>query len=315
MTTIASLEEKDVIQSPYMIVSVINGVSTNGAPYLSLTLQDKTGSIEAKLWDVSTQQEAIAKPGSILEFEADVLKYKGKLQLRIKSMSIKNQKEYDFSEFVMASEITKSELKLRIQEYVEKVDSPTLRQIVDELFKRKGEDFYVYPAAAKNHHDYIGGLVTHTLEMCEIGEAIANLYPQVNRGLLLAGILVHDFGKIEEYVSPIVVEYSTPGKLLGHISMLAAEIYEIAAQFGTQYDEEVMILRHMVLAHHGKKEFGSPVVPQVLEAELLSLIDDMDARIQMFLKHTSQVNEGEFTSRIYPLENRMLYRPHKKGSE
>lgn len=315
MVTISTLQEKDMINAPFMIVSVLNGISNNGAPYLSLTLQDKTGTIEAKVWDVKEQQESIAKIGSILEFEADVLKYKGKLQLRVKTMTHKNQSEYQLGDFIMASSISKDELQSGINGYINQITNSSLRQIVDELFKRKGNDFYIYPAAARNHHDYVGGLATHTLEMCQLGEAIADLYPQTNKELLLAGILIHDLGKIDEYKSPIVVEYSTQGKLLGHISMLSAELYEIAKQFDIHENEEVLLLRHMVLSHHGKLEFGSPVVPQILEAELLNLIDDMDARIQMFTKHTDQIQPGEFTPRIFPLESRTIYLPKKKDSK
>lgn len=308
MKTIKEFEQKDVISGPLMLTAVTSGISNNGAPYLSLTLQDKSGTIEGKLWDVKPEQEKIALVGTILEMEADVLQYKGQLQLRIKKLDKRNQRDYDLSEFLVTSDYSKDQLKENIKKYIDMIDLPAVKNIVVELFNRKGDDFFVYPAAAKNHHDFIGGLATHTLEMCQIGEALCDLYPNLNRSLLIGGILIHDFGKIDEYVSPIVVEYSTEGKLLGHISMLAAEIYEIAKEQGTEKNEEVMLLRHMVLSHHGKMEFGSPVLPQTLEAELLSLIDDMGARIQMFMKHLDNIEPGQFTSRIFPLENRFIYK-------
>lgn len=306
---IKDLNERDTFTQPLMITQALNGVSNNGKPYLSLTLQDKSGSIDGKLWDVNEAQEKMARVGYIVEVNADVLKYKGTLQLRIKELSIKSQREYNLPDFIQASDISKVELQKQIGETIDSINNPILKQVVDALFERHYNDFYVYPAATKNHHDFVGGLATHTLEMCNIGLAMCNLFPQINRDLLISGILIHDIGKIEEYVSPIVAEYSTPGRLLGHISILESQLYEIAKQLQVEESEEVMLLRHMVLSHHGRLDFGSPVVPQFLEAELLSIIDNMDARLQMFTKHLDTIEEGQFSGRIFPLENRMIYKP------
>lgn len=307
MIYIKDLEEKQPFKQPLMVISVLNGVTNQGSPYLSMTLQDQSGTIEGKLWNVTPTQEAVVKVGSVIMIDGDVLKYRGKLQLRIKDVSSINQDEIDLSHFIMASDISKDELKKRIQNYRDQITNQNLRIIVETLFERYGDDFFVYPAAAKNHHDFVGGLANHTLEMCDIARGICEVFPSINKELLLSGILIHDFKKIDEYISPVVVEYSTEGKLLGHISMLAAEIYEIAKAHAIEDSQEVLLLRHMVLSHHGKLEFGSPVLPQILEAEVLSLIDDMDARIQMFEKNLQTVEKGEFTTRIFPLENRFLY--------
>ena len=167
-----------------------------------------------------------------------------------------------------------------------------------------------YPAAARIHHNFIGGLATHTAGMLKVALALCNIYPSVNRDYLIAGVLLHDLGKIEELTSPVVTEYTTAGKLLGHISIMDARLLQIGKDLGLEDSEELLLLRHMILSHHGQYEYGSPVRPETLEAELLNLIDNIDARVNTIDKALSETKEGEFTQKIFALDNRVFYK-HK----
>lgn len=309
MSKVREFQERDKIDLPLLVVGLTKGVSNNGQPYLSLTLQDNTASIEGKLWDVSEELSSKLKLGHIVQVVADVIKYRQNLQLKIQSLEIKNKNNYQLSNFVMASEIPKEQLSMEIHEYIESIDDEVLKLVVQATIESVESQFFVYPAAAKNHHEFVGGLAYHTLEMCRLADKILEVFPQVNRDLLISGILVHDVCKVDEYVSPVVVEYSTAGKLLGHISMAQAKIYEIAKQLEVENTEQVMLLRHMVLSHHGQYEFGSPVLPLIVEAEVLNILDNLSARVYMFEKNTNLVEEGAFTPRVFSLEGRSVYKP------
>lgn len=307
---INTLQERDKIEQPLLVTNVTKGVSNSGAPYMSITLQDNTGQIEGKLWDVPANINEQLKAGFIVNVVADVIKYKNNLQLKLHSIEIpKGQKEFNLSDFIITSSISKEELSKDLDKYIDMIKDDVLKQLVKGIIDPVRSDFLVYPAAAKNHHEYIGGLATHTLEMCNLAELMVKQYTHLNLDLLLAGILVHDSAKIQEYVSPIVVEYSTEGKLLGHISMAQAKVFEVAKQLGLENTEQCMLLRHMVLSHHGQYEYGSPVKPLIVEAEVLNIIDNLSARVYMFDKNLQSVSEGEFTSRVFPLENRSIYKP------
>ena len=132
----------------------------------------------------------------------------------------------------------------------------------------------------------------------------------MDRDYLIAGVIIHDLGKIEELSSPVVTEYTKEGKLLGHISIMDARLLQIGKEIGLEDSEELLLLRHMVLSHHGQYEYGSPVRPETMEAEILNLIDNIDARINTIDKALSEVKEGEFTQKIFALDNRFFYK-HK----
>lgn len=305
---ISEFKERDRIKQPLFVVGLVNGTSNSGQAYLSLTLQDNSGTIEGKLWDVKEDLAKRLKVGHIVEVEADVIKYKASLQLKLQSIEIVNPKNYELSDFVITSSISKDVLIEKTNQYINSISNEILAKLVKSYFEIAGSDYYTYPAAAKNHHEFIGGLATHTLEMLDIATFICKQYPYLDRDLLISGILLHDIGKIEEYKGPMIVEYSTVGKLIGHISIAQAKLYEIAKSHHLEDTEEVLLLRHMILSHHGQYEYGSPVLPMIAEAEALNLIDNLSARMTMFEKHLQTVDKGEFSTRVFSLEGRSIYR-------
>lgn len=168
--------------------------------------------------------------------------------------------------------------------------------------------FLLYPAATKNHHEYVSGLAYHVVSMLDLAKAIADFYPSLDKDLLYAGVILHDLGKVIELSGPISTSYTVEGNLLGHISIMVNEIGEAAKELGIS-GEEVVILQHMVLSHHGKPEWGSPKMPMVKEAEILHHIDNIDAKMNMLDRALERVKPGEFTERIFALDNRSFYKP------
>ncbi len=302
--------EGEKVQSNLLISSLVKGTTNSGSPYLSLVLQDSSKSIDAKLWDVKPELEKQMEVGKVYGFDLEVINYKGKLQAKVLKVLPLSQADLNMDDFVFRSPVSKDALRENIQEGVNMINNDKLARIVTGALNYYANAVYEYPAAARIHHNFIGGLATHTSGMIKLAVALANIYPQIDRDYLLAGVIVHDLGKIDEFTSPVVTEYSPQGKLLGHISIMDARLLQIGEELGLQDSEELMVLRHMVLSHHGQFEFGSPVRPETLEAEMLNLIDNIDARVNTIDKALGEIKEGEFTPRIMALENRVFYK-HK----
>lgn len=305
--TVNSWAEAEKINQPLLVTQATRGVTTAGSPYMSLVVQDKTGSMEGKLWDVKEEQAALAVPGTIVTIVGEVLKYRNSLQLRIHNV-LPVTGEFDAAAFVNVSKYSKEYLKGKIDAAIASIRDDIYREISRLCIGRYEKEFYEYPAASKNHHDFLGGLATHVVAMIDLADEICLRYDVLNRDLLIAGILTHDLGKVIELSGPVLTEYTMQGKLLGHISMMQSIVYELALTQGWQDSEQITLLRHVILAHHGQYEFGSPVLPMVAEAEVLHLIDNLDARLNMFEKMNETVEAGQFSPRIFSLENRSFYR-------
>ena len=311
MTKIRDFREKERHTMNLLVKNVLKGVTQKGAPYLSLVLQDDTGTIDGKLWDASPQDIASAIPGHVEQLVFEVLDYNNALQLRINSIRDLDQNDIDLSEYVMASPVEVGELKQRIAGYIRSLQNETLKKLVTRMYEKAGKTFFDYPAASRIHHNYLGGLAEHTLGMADLAEHIASQYPILDRDLLIAGVLVHDMGKIAELGGLVTNEYTLEGKLTGHISIGHGWLVETADELGLSGEQETLLLRHMILSHHGKHEFGSPVLPAIPEAEALFLIDNMDARMNSLKQAFSQVKPGNWTPKMFAFENRQFYKAGK----
>ena len=311
MNKISSLKPgDDGVYVEALVNHVVTG-KTNGAnrsTYLSLTLQDETGSVDAKLWNANEEQVNTIVKGKVVQIKGDVIKYNDDRQIKIIKINVASNDDYDKIKFLKQAPLDSDFMINQIKKYIEKIDNMKLYQLVTTLFEENIEKLSIYPAASKNHHEYVSGLAYHTYGMLKVGEAFCELYPSLNKDLLYAGITLHDLGKTIELSGPVVPEYTVEGKLLGHISISNAMIKETADRLHIE-GEEVTLLQHMILSHHGKNEFGSPVLPQVKEAEILHLIDNIDARMAMMDKALENVEPGSFSKRVFSLENRALYKP------
>lgn len=311
MNKISSLKPgDDGIIMEALINRVVSG-KTNGAnrsTYLSLTLQDETGNIDAKLWNASEEQVQTLVKGTVVHVKGDIIKYNEDKQMKIIKIHIVSDDEKEKIRFLKQAPLDREYLIAGIKKYIEKIDNMKLYQLVSTLFEENLDKLEIYPAASKNHHEYVSGLAYHTYGMLRIAESFCEIYPSLNKDLLYSGIALHDLGKTIELSGPVVPEYTIEGKLLGHISISNAMIKETADRLHIE-GEEVTLLQHMILAHHGKNEFGSPVLPQIKEAEIVYLIDNIDARMAMMDKALETVEPGNFTKRVFSLENRALYKP------
>ncbi len=305
---VKDFKEGERINTNLLISQLVRGTTNSGSPYLSLVLQDSTKSIEAKLWDVKPELEKQLEVGKVYEFEIEVIKYKNNLQAKVLKVLPLPQADIDMEEFVFRSPVSKDVLRNNIQEGISMIENENIAKIVSGCLNYYSGSVYEYPAAAKIHHNFIGGLATHTSGMIKIAAALCAIYPSISRDYLLAGVIIHDLGKIEELSSPVVTEYTKEGKLLGHISIMDARLLQIGSDLGLEDSEELLILRHMVLSHHGQFEYGSPIRPETLEAEILNLIDNIDARINTIDKALEEVKEGEFTQKLFALDNRVFYK-------
>ena len=294
-----------------LVTQVNKGITAKGSPYLSFLLQDKSGTIDAKYWNVREEQLQLYKPGMLVAVTGDVLSHNKQLQFRISSIEILDRSEVDLREFVQSSTIPRLELKKNIEELIHSIQNNNIKSILLTLLEEYEKDFYTYPAASKNHHNFVGGLATHVLGMLKLAEQVCVLYPTLNKDLLFGGVLLHDLGKLIELSGPVITEYTMEGKLLGHISIMQAKVASIAEHLNIE-GEEVILLRHMILSHHGVYEYGSPVLQMLPEAEILFYIDNMDAKMNAMEKALDPIQPGEFTPRIFSLDNRSFYKSKLK---
>ncbi|MFS0613646.1 3'-5' exoribonuclease YhaM [Lederbergia ruris] len=292
-----------------LIKSATKGMASNGKPFLTLILQDKSGDIEAKLWDISNDQVRIFQAETIVRVAGEVHNYRGRLQLKIRQIRPTSAHDgVNVADFLETAPIDKEEISSKITQYIFEMKNPNIQRITRHLMKKYLDRFLEYPAATKNHHEFVSGLGFHVVSMLDLAKAIAELYPSLDRDLLYSGIILHDLGKVIELSGPVSTTYTVEGNLLGHITIIVNEIAKAAEELGIQ-GEEVVVLQHVVLSHHGKLEWGSPKQPMIKEAEILHIIDNIDAKMNMLDRSLKRVKPGEFSERIFPLDNRSFYKP------
>lgn len=310
MVKINEFEEHMKLQQPLLVKDVKNGTTSKGSPYLSLTLQDKTGTIDGKFWDVKKNEQALIQAGKILKFSFEVLLYKDKLQLRMNHVEEISEDEYNLEDFVISSDHSEVERRSLTQSLIDSIQNDVYRKLVIGMLSYVGDKFFTFPAASKIHHGWKGGLSDHSLSMATLADELCKHYPQLDRDLLVSAALIHDVGKTAELSGPVTTEYTLEGKLEGHISLANAWLSEVSEKLGVQEREETVLMHHMILSHHGKMEYGSPVAPMIIEAEALYLIDNMDARLTSLKMALDAIKPGTWTSRMFQFENRQFYK-HK----
>lgn len=308
MNKIKNFQDGEHLEAYLLVKSILKGTTNNGSPYLTLTLQDSSGTIDGKLWDVKPETMKILEVGKVYNFGFEVLSYRNNLQLKIIKIIPVVQSELDIDEFVIKSKESVIDLRNYINDTLSSIKNNHLRQIVRDMLYHYEADFYEYPAASKIHHSFKGGLATHTCGMLKLANSLCSLYPMLNRDLLLSGVIVHDLGKIDELGGNLVSEYTLKGKLIGHISIGAARLFDVAKNLGLDDSEEFVLLWHMLLSHHGELEFGSPVRPMIVEAEMLTYIDNIDARLNTLETALSNIEDYEMTPKMFALEGRSFYK-------
>ncbi|HJV32389.1 MAG TPA: 3'-5' exoribonuclease YhaM [Bacillales bacterium] len=292
-----------------LIKSSTKGIASNGKPFLTLILQDQSGDIEAKLWDASDDDVKSYAAQNIVKIQGELQNYRGKNQLKIRQIRIASPSDnVKLADFLATAPLSRDEMTGMLTQYIFEMKNPNIQRITRHLIKKYQKEFLEFPAATKNHHEFVSGLAYHVVSMLNLAKAISSLYPSLDRDLLYAGVILHDLGKVMELSGPISTVYTVEGNLLGHISIMVNEIGKAADELGIS-GEEIMILQHLVLSHHGKAEWGSPKPPLIKEAEILHYIDNIDAKMNMLDRALERVKPGEFTERIFALDNRSFYKP------
>lgn len=300
----------------FLIDKVIQGVTTQGSTYLTLILKDNTGIIEGRVWNCQSQDIEKLKSGKVIAISGQTIEFRDVLQLKIDKYFIIEDKDINWNDFIICPPISKEQMWEEIQYFINEIKHSVWKEIVIEILKKEKERFMVVPAATRNHHNIRSGLMWHTLTMLKTAQAISKVYSdrKINLSLLYAGIILHDMGKTKELLGDIVVDYGYEGKLIGHISIMAAEIMVVSKTLNLD-ETAAILLQHMVLASHGKKDFGSPVLPQIIEAEILHFIDNLDARIYAIDTILTDIDSNEFSQRLSGLEGRSFYKHNIKDNE
>lgn len=283
----------------------------NGKMFIAFTFEDRSGDISGMYWGATEEDVERFQSGLVVHLAGRRESYNGKPQVRINHLRLATDEEpNDPAMYVDKGPMDKQEMIDEIHTLLDEIDNPTLNQLVRKILNQSAKKFFVYPAAKKNHHAFVGGLGFHTISMLRLAQSIANQYPIINKNLLYSGVLLHDIGKTIELSDPVTTEYTLKGNLIGHISIISEWISKAAEELGIdEDDEDVLLLKHMVLSHHGKQEWGSPVRPHLLEAEVLHHIDNLDASIEMMREAYNRTEPGQFTERIFGLDNRNFYKP------
>ncbi|MFD1471059.1 3'-5' exoribonuclease YhaM family protein [Companilactobacillus mishanensis] len=284
-------------------------LAKNGKNFLSLVFEDKSGQIPGKYWDASPENAKEFKVGAVVQLEGKRDLYQGKPQVNITRLGVLDPKTVDMSKFIQTAPEKRSDMENEFEDVFLQITNGAWNRIVRYLFKKYRDQFFTSPAAKSNHHDFQGGLAYHTLSMVRLAESISAQYSNINKPLLLAGTCLHDLGKVIELSGSLGIEYTFEGNMIGHITIVDEEIVLAAKELDISLESEDMILlRHMVLAHHGLLEYGSPERPKLLEAEILHDIDMLDASINMISKALDKTDPGEFSERIFGMDNRSFYK-------
>ena len=305
---LAEIKRDDRFEGYLIVRSAEQRASANGKNYLDMTLADKSGSINAKMWD-GTVQPPLA--GSIVKVRATGNEFNGRMQLRVEKIRAAESRDaVDMSTLIPCAPRDPREMREEIIRAADHIADKDLRLITCELLDRAGDQLLTFPAAKQMHHAERSGLLHHMTTMLRAANAIMSVYPQLNPSLLTAGVIVHDLAKIDEMDADtlgLVSDYSVDGKLLGHIVRGVVNI-QLAAEETKASPAKALLLQHMVLSHHGIPDYGSPIAPKFPEAEVLNTIDTLDARLFEMDEALSRAMPGGFSEKVWGLDNRQLYR-------
>ena len=312
MKWIKDFQDGDRIIGQLLVTSVTKGVTEKGMSYLNVTFQDKSGTIEAKKWEASDEDIAILVPGTVVNVDGRINLYKNANQMKIQEVSkVSSLEDIDLSNFQRVSPLPLADMKKKLDAYLNSFSDKDVETVTRAVIKHFYDKYITYPAAVKIHHEFGSGILHHSLAMADLADDVAKRYPQVDRDILVAGALLHDIGKTIEYENPLMPAQTTEGKLCGHIAIMYAEFKKIVDGLGIK-SEAPVLLEHMILAHHGKLEWGSPVQPATREAWLLSQIDLIDSHMMVLDKALENVKEGEFSPRLWVMDDVSFYKPKKR---
>lgn len=307
---VTDLEPNQDATSVFLVQSKTIRQKKSGEPYLSLTLVDKTGDIDAKMWDNVVEVMDTFERDDFVKVKGRVQVYQNKPQLTIHKMMRSDPAEVHLPDFFAASPRDPAEMMAEVRQVIGTFTNPHLKALLTALFDDEeiASRFQQAPAAKSVHHAYLGGLIEHVLSLCGLAEAAAAHYAFIDRDLLLAGVILHDIGKIHELAYERSFSYTDEGQLLGHIT-IGLRMIDDKLRYLAEFPPRLRaLLEHMVLSHHGELEFGSPKVPLFAEALLLHFLDNIDSKMENIRATVEQDRqiEGSWTAYDPPLERCLL---------
>lgn len=318
---INQLETGMEFQDFFMVKTIAVKVGANKKQYLDLILGDSSGDITAKKWDVmDTELPTLneIKEGDIIKVKASVTEWNGMRQLRIfRIRKAVDQDGQELWDFIKAAPEKPQAMYDYIFQAVELMTDPDLKALCERMLVDNREPLMYYPAAAKNHHAQLGGLLYHMKRMIDMGERACLVYRNLKRDWVVCGVIIHDMEKIREIDADqmgIASGYSFEGQMLGHLVQGVKAVDRLAEELKIPR-EKAILLEHMILTHHYEPEYGSPKKPLFPEAEMLHYLDMIDAKMFDMEAALAATRPGEFSDRVWTLDNRKLYRPTEDGGE
>lgn len=312
---IADIRTAQEVTDFFMVKSIAVKIGANKKQYLDLMLGDKTGEVSGKKWDVSDEElQSLMqiKEGDIVKIRAGVTEWNGLKQFRV--MRIRKRAEndpVDLSDYIKAAPEKPEDMYNYIMEKAQNFHDADLKKLCVKVLEDNREKLMYYPAASKNHHAQLAGLLYHVKRMLMNGERMCQVYANLNADLVMAGVILHDMEKINEIESNelgIASGYSFEGQMLGHLIQGVKTLDRLTMELDFPREKAIM-LEHMILSHHYEPEFGSPKKPLFPEAEILHYLDIIDARMFDMQDALEKTEPGEFSDRIWTLDNRRLYKP------
>lgn len=304
------------IWGKYLVLEKIQRKTKDGKDIVNLKIGDASGDIDVIVWD-SCNVSGEINNGSVIGLLGDLGLYNNRLQITAKRIKVL---EEDITPYLKGPDINIDTLVKELEETLNSVSDPYINKFLLNIFTPAVKEAFIKaPAAKKIHHNYPGGLLEHTIQVVKLCAQAAKLYPRLNRDLLVAGALIHDIGKVKEYEIKVVPEYTIPGRMVGHI-VLGNEMVDDAIkrirQEGNVFPENLeMMLKHMVLSHHGYLEYGSPVIPLFPEALLLHMADNLDAKLFVFINKIEEDESEEDLFTAYDNFFEQHFFKYRYGSE
>jgi 3'-5' exoribonuclease len=317
-TFVNQLKRGQTVESIFLVKEKALTKTKAGNPYLSLRLADRTGEVDGRVWENAAEFAPLFKPDDFIKVRAEVDEFQGITQLRILKLKKCVDAEVLLDDFLPKTPMNIEKMFSELRGIASSVQQPFLWELLDAFFKDESfvRKFKLAPAAKAVHHVYIGGLLEHTLAVIQLILLVGDRYKGINQDLLLTGGILHDIGKISELSFDRAFDYTDPGRLLGHITLTVEMIDEKIGSIPEFPEELAMLLKHIVLSHHGEYTFGSPKRPKTLEALLLHQLDDLDAKVNGFLAwiEKEKDNLSRWTS-YHKLFERFIFKPESQGQQ
>jgi 3'-5' exoribonuclease len=308
------MQPGEILDDVFILSEKILARKKDGGQYLNVVLADKTGNIKGVAWDQVDLIKDQAAKGDFVRVKGTAGEYRGALQVIVKSIEAVAPDAVDSADFINATSRNVDKMMVQLKDIAETVQTVYLKELLDRFFNDAPwvEKFKRAPAAKMMHHAYIGGLLEHTLSLAVLVNRVADHYSGIDRDLLMTGAILHDIGKIEEFEYKFRIDYSDAGRLMNHI-VIGLEMIERKIKEVENFPENAaLLLKHLIVSHHGSREFGSPEPPKTLEGLLLNYLDEIDSKINGIREFMeSQETDDNWTAYHKPME-RYFYKGHLK---